>query len=244
MLAGGADDIVELEIVREFLVADKIGDQRERHRGDDHRHDGKPVEPIGEIDRVGGACDHHAAHGDKEDAERDQRRLQERHREHAFQLRRLQPHQQPGGYERDTELDAEEPDQAADPAGRPLGDFEIVVGEAEQAIAHRHQQHDPDIAVLEIGPEQRSTRRWATGSARRPSSACHLLLEGYGAAAARRLRIGWPLPCFSFSQAMRRGPIRNATSSAVRIAPPPRKERYLNSRKNAIWSACGRSERN
>ena len=32
------------------------------------------------------------------------------------------------------------------------------------------------------------------------------------------LRIGWPLPCFTFSQRMSGGPIRKATNSAVRIA--------------------------
>ena len=36
-------------------------------------------------------------------------------------------------------------------------------------------------------------------------------------------RIGWPSFCFFFSQRMKAGPIRNATSSAVIVAPPVRK---------------------
>ncbi len=46
---------------------------------------------------------------------------------------------------------------AGKPVRRSLGDFIVVIQEAEQSKGKRHQQHDPDIAVGEAGPEQRRT---------------------------------------------------------------------------------------
>ena len=56
----GAGHVMDLQIVGEHRVADQVGDQREAARGNHHRHDRQPVEPVGQIDRVRGA-DHHAA---------------------------------------------------------------------------------------------------------------------------------------------------------------------------------------
>ena len=54
----GARHEVELQVVGEDAVADEVGDQREHPGGDHHRHDGQPVQPVGQVHRVGGA-DHH-----------------------------------------------------------------------------------------------------------------------------------------------------------------------------------------
>ena len=57
------------------------------------------------------------------------------------------------------------------------------------------------------------------------------------------LRIGWPLPCFTFSHWISEPLTMKAKISAVITAPPERKVRYLNSRKKANWSVWVRSER-
>ena len=48
----GVGDVVDEQIVRIDEIAGEIGDEPERRRGDHHRHDGQPVEPVGQIDRV------------------------------------------------------------------------------------------------------------------------------------------------------------------------------------------------
>ena len=56
-------------------------------------------------------------------------------------------------------------------------------------------------------------------------------------------RMGWPLPCFTFSQRISMGLIRKAIISAVTTAAPLRKVRYLNRRKKASWSVWVSSDR-
>ena len=57
---------MQLQIVGEHGVADEIDDEAEARRRDHHRHDGKTVEPVGEIDRVAGAHDDENAEGEEE----------------------------------------------------------------------------------------------------------------------------------------------------------------------------------
>ena len=59
-------DVDELQILGEVHVADEIGDQDEGGRRDHHRHDGKAVEPVGEVHRIGRAGDDEAANQDEE----------------------------------------------------------------------------------------------------------------------------------------------------------------------------------
>ena len=46
-------------------------------------------------------------------------------------------------------------DTAGKTAGGLLGDFQIIVIKSDEAEAERHRQHDPDIGVERIGPQQR-----------------------------------------------------------------------------------------
>ena len=86
--------------------------------------------------------------------------------------------------------------------------LQIVVGEAERAVAERDQQHRPDIAVAQIDPQQRGDERARAGSARRPWSACPSSRSD--AAPARPARIGWPLRCTRCSQRISFGPTTEA----------------------------------
>ena len=81
----GACDIGNLQIVGEPLIADQIGDQDEGRGGDHHRHDGEAIETVGEVHGIGGAGDDEAADHDEEQAQRDQRRLDEGNGQHAGQ---------------------------------------------------------------------------------------------------------------------------------------------------------------
>ena len=53
----------------EFHVADEIGDQCERERGNDDRHRHHGIEPIGQIYRIAEGDDNERAEGDVEPAE-------------------------------------------------------------------------------------------------------------------------------------------------------------------------------
>ena len=60
-------------------------------RGDHHRHDGQPVKPVGEIDRIGRADDDDHREGNEEKAEVDQHVLEDRQRQLELQIRRVVP---------------------------------------------------------------------------------------------------------------------------------------------------------
>ena len=67
----GAGDVMDLQIIGEHGVAGEIGDHAEARRRDHHRHDGEPVEPVGQVHRVAGADDDEGAEHDEEPAEVD-----------------------------------------------------------------------------------------------------------------------------------------------------------------------------
>ena len=46
---------MHLQIIGEHRIADEIGDEPIARRRDHHRHDGKPVEPVGDVDGIAGA---------------------------------------------------------------------------------------------------------------------------------------------------------------------------------------------
>ena len=62
--------------------------------------------------------------------------------------------QHDGGDQADAAL-AQQLQPAGQAAARALGELEIVVGEADQPVAQGDDQHDPDIAVAQVRPEQR-----------------------------------------------------------------------------------------
>ena len=84
--------------------------------------------------------------------------------------------------------------KAAAEAGRGLlGHFQIVVVEADKAEAERHRQHDPDIRVERIGPEQ--GRHHEPGQDHQPAHGGRALLGDdvrLRAVAADRLALALP----------------------------------------------------
>ena len=56
-----------------------------------------------------------------------------------------------------TTTSASEPQLAGDAGGLAAGDLEIVVVEADGAVAERHEQHDPDVPVGPGWPTAAST---------------------------------------------------------------------------------------
>ncbi len=66
------------EIFREVRVTDEIGDDPEGRRRDHHRHDGKPVQPVGQVHRVRRADDHDHREGDEEEPQIDKDILEDR----------------------------------------------------------------------------------------------------------------------------------------------------------------------
>jgi hypothetical protein len=119
-----------------------------------HRHDGEAVEPVGEVDRVGRTHHHQGGEQREEQAERDQQVLEERHGEARRQRFRREPDDPQGRNQADAQL-RDQLDAAGQALGVALGQLQEIVAEADGAVAQGHPQHDPDIAVAEIGPQQR-----------------------------------------------------------------------------------------
>ena len=69
-------------------------------------------------------------------------------------MRRAHLHHRETGDDRDAAFERQ-PQPAGKALVRLLGDLEIIVIEADETEADRDEQDDPDIAALEIGPEQR-----------------------------------------------------------------------------------------
>ena len=77
-----ARDVGKAEVLREHRVARDVGEDAERAADHHRRHDGEPVEAVGQVDRVAGADDHEIGHDDEaERAERIGDLLEERHDE-------------------------------------------------------------------------------------------------------------------------------------------------------------------
>ena len=80
--------------------------------------------------------------------------LEERQRQHLADLRRPQIHDEAGGDGSDEQLQpqAHAAGEARRGAARHL---QVVVIKADGAVADRHAQHDPDVGVAEVRPQQR-----------------------------------------------------------------------------------------
>ena len=151
----GTRDVGHQQVLGEHRVAGDVGEDGER-TGDHHgRHDRQPVEAVGQVHRVAGADDDEVGEDDETDhAERIGNRLEEGNDQ--FHLRRhAGRHAEIDG---DDEADHRLP-EVLPAAGQPLrvavDDLLPVVVPADGAEAHGHDQHDPDVAVGEVAPEQR-----------------------------------------------------------------------------------------
>src|SRR5215211_9466175 len=64
--------IMNLEIFRKDGIADQIGDKTIASGSDHIRHDGEPVEPISDVDRIAGADDDEYADRQEDETELDE----------------------------------------------------------------------------------------------------------------------------------------------------------------------------
>ncbi len=151
-LAGALHEM-DLQIVGKQNVADEIGDEAEGGGGDHHRHDGEAVEAVGQVHGVAGADDDEGAERNEQPAEIDQHALEEGNGERGRERLLADIDDDGGGDHGGGGLD-DDLDAAAEAFGRLLGHFEIVVVETDGAIDEGEQQHDPDIRIAQIAPEQ------------------------------------------------------------------------------------------
>ena len=116
-------------------MARRVGEDGVRPAGDHDGADGEPVEPVGQVDGVGGADDHQRAEGDVPEAEVRPHVLQERHGElPPVSGAAVERHRRGPG---DRELAGE-----AQPSRESLrvsaAHLRVVVEEADPAVAERH----------------------------------------------------------------------------------------------------------
>src|SRR5262245_39787750 len=146
---------MDLQIVGEESVADEVGDEAEGGGGDNHRYDGEPIEAIGQVHGVAGADDDERAEDDIQPTEIDERALEKGNSERGCERLLASMHDRGGGGHGSEGFD-HDLDASAETFGRLLGDFQIVVVEADGAIDQGAQQNDPDKNILQIAPQQHS----------------------------------------------------------------------------------------
>ena len=88
--------MVDEKIMRIDDVPGEIGDQPERTRRDHHRHDGEPVEAIGEVDGVAERDDHEGPEQQEQPAEIGDIAVEERQRQRRRRRAPRQLHRQTG----------------------------------------------------------------------------------------------------------------------------------------------------
>src|ERR1700677_654682 len=150
----GAGDIVNLQIIGEYRVAGEVCDHAEARGRDHHRHDGKPVEAVGQIYRVAGADDNERREQDEEPAEINYQLLEERKHQRRRKRQVTELDQHDAGCAGDQRLDRQAR-AAGEAAMGLLFDFQIIVVEADETEPDRDPKHHPDVGVGRVGPQQR-----------------------------------------------------------------------------------------
>src|ERR1700704_5819776 len=149
-----AGDVIDLQVIREHGVADEICDHAEACRRNHHRDDGKAIETVGQVDRIAGADNDEGAEHHEEPAEIQHHVLEEWNHQGGRERVASEPGQRVAGGEREDGFDRK-PEAAGEAAMALLGHLQIIVVEADEAETQRYRQHDPDIGVDRIGPQQR-----------------------------------------------------------------------------------------
>ena len=81
----GARHVMHIEIFGEVDPSHRIGDDAQGSGGDHHRHDRQPIQPVGQVHRIGRTHDHDDRKRHEEIAKVDQRVLEDRQRQLVLQ---------------------------------------------------------------------------------------------------------------------------------------------------------------
>ena len=148
-----ARHVMHIEIFGEIDPSHGIGNDAERARRDHRGHDRQPVKPVGEVHRIGRADDDEHRERQEHIAHVPQNVLEHRQGEAELQLFRVQHRGPIRGDEGDEEAQ-QEADLTRHAVHGLLGHLGVIVREADQAEGHGHEQHDPDVSIVEPRPEQ------------------------------------------------------------------------------------------
>ena len=170
----GAGDIMDLQIIGEDRVAAQIGDHAEARRRDHHRDDGEPVESVGQVHRIAGADDDEGREQDEEPSEIEAEFLEEREHQGGRETAATEQDQDDAGHDGNDRLDAHAGAAGKAVMGLPR-DFQIVVVETDEPETERDPQHDPDVGIGGVRPQQRRHQH-----ARQDHQAAHGRRAGLG----------------------------------------------------------------
>jgi hypothetical protein len=119
------------------------------------RHDGQAVEAVGQVHRVAGADDDEIGEDDEaDDAQRIGHRLEEGHDQLGVRRQRRRVAEEDRRRRADQRL-PEELRARRQPLRVAMHHLAPVVHPADRAEAEGHEQHDPDVAVGQVAPQQR-----------------------------------------------------------------------------------------
>src|SRR6202035_5211531 len=147
-------DIGDLQIAGDHLVAGDVGEDGVGGGGDHGGADRQTVQAVGQVDGVRSADEDDDDERDVDEPQVQHQPLDEGKSEGGIELvvgrQGEERHPQGGG---GGHLEQElRPSREAEVA--PVLDLEVIVGEADRPERHGDQDHDPDVRVVEGGPEQ------------------------------------------------------------------------------------------
>ena len=148
-----AGDVGKPEVGGEIEMAHDVGEHAQRRRHHDRRHDGEPVEPVGQVHGVARSHNHQVGQQDVGRAEVNDDVLEQRHDERgvgrAFgAVIKEQRHRQAANRL------PEKLGPGADTARVLVDDFLVVVHPADGAEGGGGEQHRQHEAVGQVGPQQ------------------------------------------------------------------------------------------
>jgi len=146
-----ARDIRDQQVLGEIHVAGQIAEDTQAAADHHRRHDRQTIQSVGEVDRIARTDDDEIGQHHEADAQRNLDILQQRQDQRGFD-RGLRGHiKEDGGAKAEHRLPEVLP-AARQPAGILLDHLAIVIDPADGAEQQRHRQHDPHVAVGQVGP--------------------------------------------------------------------------------------------
>ncbi len=148
----GARHIGHAQIFGEIQMACDVGENRQRARHHDSRHNGETVEAIGEVHGVAGADNDEIGQHDEADSAQRQHRTFEKREDQLSLGRYCRGREKIDGHAKTYQRLPEIFFARGQPLGVAVHDLAPVVHPADDTKTERGKQYHPDETVTQIGP--------------------------------------------------------------------------------------------
>jgi len=162
------------QVFRELHVTRQVAEDAKRAAHHHRRHDRQAVEAVGQVHRVAGADDNEVGQHHEADTQWNAGVLEHRDDQGGFHCAWRRGVQEDRCAQAEHRLPEILP-AAWQPLGVFLDHFAVVIDPADGAEQQGHQQHHPDVAVVQVGPQQ-----GADADGRQDQRAAHCRGAGLG----------------------------------------------------------------